>query len=104
MGVEYNEHDILSAMTFQEILEFENEGGLESLNESLNDSNARKAKLVADTVAKNARSDEEEIESFVEKSCISSLDKIISPLPLRSIASTAIFSPSSRPSLVTWLK
>lgn len=102
--VEYNDRDILSVMTPQEIMEFEKEGGLESLNESLNDSNARKAKLVADTVAKNTRSDEEEIESFVENSCISSQDQIISPLPLSSIASSAIFSPSSRPSLVAWLK
>jgi len=99
-SMEYNEQDVLSLMTPQEIVEFEKEGGLGSLNDSLNDSNALKSKLVADTVTKNDRSGEEDIESFVEISH----DKIKSPLPLPSIASTAIFSPSSPPSLVAWLK
>lgn len=114
--VEYNELDILSVMTPQEAMAFEEEGGLDSLNMSLNDSNARKAKVVADTVAKNTRYDHGEIESLVEKESINNFyeeedsnmrrsdEASISSPPFLSTAATAIFSPPSRTSLVSWLK
>jgi len=114
-SVEYNELDILSVMTPEEIAEFEKEGGLESLNLSLNDSSARKAKIAADTVTKDARADYEDIESLVdeidtrkllnEKRVIAeSNNAVISSPSLASTAATAIFSPPSRPSLMAWLK
>jgi len=110
--VEYNELDILAMMTPQEAMEFEKEGGLETLNLSLTDSNARRAKEVADTVAKNTRSDDEEIVSLVEKGGaqkfyepIMRTDEVsISTAPSSSTPVTATFLSPSRPSLVSWLK
>jgi len=113
--VEYNELDILSVMSPEEIAEFEKEGGLEGLNLSLNDSSARKAKIAADTVAKDARTDYEDIESFVDEvdttrlqnekeSSVGSNDAFISSSSVASTSVTAIFSPPSRPSLMAWLK
>lgn len=95
--IEYNIHDILSAMTPEEIEEFECEGGFEGMN--LSDIGAQIAKKAIKAVSKY--DEEREIETLIKKA----EDEFMEEDNYKpSSENSAVFTVESRPSIVKWLK
>lgn len=103
--IEYDQKSILSAMTQEEIDEFERDGGFKSLN--LSDAGAFAAKVAYN--AMREFDDDDDIDAFVlnvmkeDDAAIQEIDSI-DTLESSILHATAILDEESRPSIVSWLK
>ncbi len=104
--IEFNESDLMAMMTPEELKDFEQDGGLDSLD--LSNAGAIAAKAADDAV--NEFDDDEEIDAFVTNARNDFSDEQADRTTAQKVHaessdnSAASFEPESRPSIVSWLK
>lgn len=100
--VEYDELNMLSVMTPEEVTEFEAEGGFDGMG--LSDAGAELAKAASDAVSQY--DDDEHIEAVVDnvRNEMNQNEPSTSVQSKENNDTPASFAPQSRPSVVSWLK
>jgi len=102
--VDYDQKEMFSVMTSEEIEEFESDGGFDEMD--LSDSGAQVAKAAANAVSQY--DDDEQIEALVDKTkkeiAEATSDSVVETSKVVSNTGPANFATDSRPCVVAWLK